>query len=321
MDLKVPRQIAIEITNKCQLKCSGCFQETGYAKQKDMDIEFVKSIIDRNDFNATIIPYMWGEPLLYPHIFDMMEHVVRKKQRAYITTNGMLWNDDLFELITEQNRIYQIIFSLDGVPWSKSIELCRKGTESFTVLHNIERFKKLKEKKGNNIDLCLKICHRGQDWGEIEDFIFFWLGTGIDYICVGRMLNQSGLELRREPCQYFNSMYMLIRADREIVPCMYNYDVSINNYFKIGKLEENENLIEAYNKPVLLELREDQERGIFSGPCKNCNSAYTGYGFRGQLEFNNQTYKDIGTLYTTQDYYNVTFSLKDKATGIQYRNV
>jgi MoaA/NifB/PqqE/SkfB family radical SAM enzyme len=318
---KVPKQIAIEVSNRCQLKCSGCFHEIGYERQPDMDIDFVKSIIDRNTFDATIIPYLWNEPTLYPHIFDMIEHVVRKKQRAYITTNGMIFHNDLFELITEKNRVYQIIFSLDGLPGSKSIELCRKGSDEKVILENIRKFVELKERKGNNIDLCLKICQRGQDWEEIEEFIYLWLSRGIDYICVGRMLNQSGLPLRRYPCQYFNDMYMLIRVDREIIPCMYNYDVAIKNYFNIGKLDKTEDLIEAYNRIDLVRYRDEQKKGLFRGPCKTCNSAYTGRGLRGVFEFNDPEKKRLGKLYSTMDYYNCTYSLKDKAVGIQYDNI
>ena len=318
--LITPKQIAIEITNRCQLKCSGCFQTLGITKHKDMDIDYVKSIIDRNTFGATIIPFLWGEPLLYPHITEMYEYIVSKAQRSYITSNGMIWNDDLFELITQENSVYQMIFSLDGLPGSRSIKICRPGSDSTTILQNIIRFRNLKEKNGNNIDLCLKICRRGQDWEEIENFIYYWLKQDIDYICVGQMLNQSGLPVRKYPCQYFNDKFMLIRVDREIIPCMYCEEIAINNYFEIGKLDDTEDLIEAYNRPLLQELRKGHEQGIFAGPCKNCNSAYTGRGMRGQYVFNDPVKKDIGVMYTTQDYYNQTFSLKDKAIGVQYGN-
>jgi len=254
---------------------------------------------------------MWNEPLLHPDIARMMEYVIKKNQRGYITTNGMIWNQDLFELITEQNRIYQLIISLDGLPGNKSIAKCRPGSDPDRIILNIERFIELKERKGNNIELCLKICQRGQDWEEIENFIYYWLKTGVDYICIGRMLNHSGLEIRKYPCQYFDDKFMLIRCDKEIVPCMYNEQVAIENYFKIGKLNETESLIAAYNRSKFQMLREDQKMEIFYGPCNFCNSAYTGDGFRGQYQFNDPTKKDIGILYSSQDYYNQTFSLRD----------
>jgi len=317
---KIPKQIAIEVTNKCQLKCVGCFQNLGLKKHEDMNIDYVKSIIDRNTFGATIIPFLWGEPILYSHIYEMFEYIVKKKQRAYLTSNALIWNDDLFELITQKNSVYQMIFSIDGLPGSRSIEVCRPGSDATTILQNIMRFKALKEKNRNNIDLCLKICQRGQDWEEIENFIYYWLKLGIDYICVGRMLNQSGMLLRKYPCQYFNDKFLLIRVDKEIIPCMYCEEVAINNCFEIGKLNDTEDLVKAYNRPVLQELRIEQEHGVFKGPCKNCNSAYTGHGMRGQYVFNDPEKKDIGVIYSTQDYYNQTFSLEDKAKGIQYGN-
>jgi hypothetical protein len=286
----------------------------------DMSFEYFKSVVDRNTFGATIMPYMNNEPLLHPDITRMMEYVISKGQRCYITTNGTIWNEDLFKLITEKNSFYQIIFSLDGL-WNNTIEKCRPGSNKYILLNYIERFKKLKEEKGNNLDMCLKICRRGQDWEEIENFIYFWLKDEIDYICIGNMLNQVGIEVRKYPCQYFDDKFLLIKANKHIVPCMYNTIVYFVNYFNIGKLNETENLIDAYNRPVLQKLREDQNNGIFHGPCKSCNSAYTGQGFRAQYEFNDPGKKEIGTLYGSYDYYNMTFSLKDKPMGVQYGNI
>jgi radical SAM protein with 4Fe4S-binding SPASM domain len=113
---------------------------------------------------------------------------------------------------------------------------------------------------------------------------------------------------------------MLIRVDGEITPCMYNYDVAIKNYFEIGKLNDKIPLIEAYNNIALQKLREDQNNGIFHGPCKTCNSAYTGYGFRGELTLNRDIYK-VGKLYHGKDYYNEMYSQIDKKIGIQHERI
>jgi len=321
MNQVIPKQIAIEVTSRCQLRCQGCMKTLGYPDQ-DMPLDFFKSIIDRNYFDATIIPYQNGEPLLHPDIFKMIEYTISKGMRSYITTNGLIWNEDLFQLITEKNRCYQIIFSLDGIVdnKSRSIEQARPGSNRKLIYDHIMRFKELKEKKGNNIDLCLKFCHRGQDWAEMEEFIGYWLNEGIDYICIGRMLNQTGKELRIYPCQYFDSMYMLIRVDGELIPCMYNYDVAIKNYFEIGKLNDKISLVDAYNNITLQKLREDQANGVFHGPCKTCNSAYTGYGFRGELTLNRDTYK-VGKLYHGKDYYNEMYSRIDKQIGVQHERI
>ena len=321
MNKSIPQQIAIEINNTCNLRCSGCMQSLGYKKQENMTFEFFKSIIDRNTFGATIMPFMNNEPLLHPDIYKMMKYVIEKEQRCYLTTNGMIYNQNLYELMTQKNSCYQIVISLDGLPGSKSIKMCRPGSEEEIIIHNIFRFLALKQKNGNNIDVCIKICQRGQDWEEIEEFIYLWLSYGVDYVCVGKMLNQSGLELRKFPCQYFDNKFMLIRADHRAVPCMYCYDVSINDYFQIGELDEKQDLIEFYNNDVYTRLRENQNQGIFGGPCKTCSSAYTGHGFRGKFQFNDKSKKNIGTIYSSLDYYNQTFSLRDKAKGVQFENI
>lgn len=322
MTKSIPKQIAIEVTTRCQLRCKNCMKTLGYPDM-DMDLDYYKTIIDRNNFGATIIPYQNGEPLLHPYITEMVEYPLSKKMRLYITTNGMIWNEDLFQLITEENGCYQLLFSLDGLPLkkSRSIERARPGSNRELIMKNIIKFLELKAEKKSDIDTCIKLCRRGQDWEEIEEFIYYWLIRGVDYVCIGEMLNQTGTGMRIYPCQYFDDMYMLIRADKEIINCMYRYEVAIENQFAIGKLDEKEDLIEVYNRSKLVKLREDQKKGIFHGACKTCGSAYTGRGFRGQLEFNNPKLKDIGILFCSQDYYNRTFSLVNKKIGINYGNV
>lgn len=318
--LLVPKQVDIEVSTVCQLACKGCPMGETKSPGSFMDLAFFKSIIDRINFETKVILWLNGEPLLHPHYAEMAKYVEAAGLRYYITTNGMIWNDELFELITQpESTCYQIIFSLDGVPGSRSIKLARPGTDEARVLKTIRDFGALKSAKHAPIDMAVKICQRGQDWGEIEEYIGYWLGTGyVDYVCYGRMLDEktSGGQ-RRHPCQYFDHNFLIVGVDGTSRLCAYNTGIC-NGANPVGKLNSTENLLEFYNNLAFTKYREDQRNGIYHGPCETCGFAYTGYGSEGVLVFRDPKFGAMNPVYFKQDYYNQFYSLKPKGKAREY---
>lgn len=320
-----PRQIDIEVTSKCNLQCKGCPTNLQSGAGEHMDFKLFKSIVDRVNWDCTLVPWLNGEPLLHPRYADMIQYIVKSGHRAYITTNGHYWNEKVFQTITDVNSIYQIIFSLDGIPedWSRSIELARPGSDRVLVMKNLNKFAKLKAMKGNNIDLAVKICERGQDWEEIENYVGYFLAwPEIDFVIVGKMLDrETEPGSRIYPCRYSDNMFMVIRSDGEVVACSYHPEVHNENYFKFGNVRNDIPLLEIYNNEKMRRFRENQRNGIFEGPCKTCGFAYTGDGFLGHIQFRNEKLKEKYPrgVYWHNDYYNQFFSLVNKKVGASWK--
>ena len=317
--IRIPKQVIIETSASCQLRCEGCpingAHEGGFMKLTNF-----LSIIDRIDFDTTIIPWMNGEPLLHKDYAAILQILTERNLRAYVTTNGMIWNDAVMQIMAAKNSIYQIIFSLDGHPmgWSNSQMLCRPGSREKTIVDNIRRFGKLKEGMGNNIDIAVKICRRGQDQAEVEKYIVYWLKEHyIDYVCEGKMLwNDQAPEVRTHPCRYPDDMFMVIRSDGQMVPCAYNHEVVNENYFKWPNVfdDREKPMLEYYNDPKLQDFRKKQELGIYPGPCATCGFAYTGEGFEGGIQFRDPMLRSQfpNPIYWHSDYYNQFYSLTRK---------
>jgi len=318
-----PYQLIIETSASCQLQCIGCpfIAAEKPPRPKFMSLDLFKSIIDRIDWPVTVVPWMNGEPLLNPDFPRMLKYLVAAGHRAYITTNGMIWDDEVFQLITDENSVYQIIFSLDGLPsvFSRSIERCRPGSNRERILSNIEAFGRLKMEKGSNLDMAVKICRRGQDQGEIEHYIHHWLQRPyINYVCEGRMLTEDATkETRMFPCKYPDHMFMVIRSDGEMVPCAYNETVVNDNWFHMGSVANDKPLLEVYNNAKMTAFRLDQKAGRFCGPCITCGFAYTGHGFDGMLSFRDEKLRATypNPIWFHSDYYNTFYSLKRKQAG------
>ena len=78
-------------TNKCNLKCSHCYQNAGPAKEQELTTAEGKKLIDeiaRAGFKVMI--FSGGEPLLRPDIYELVGYAASKGLRPVFGTNGMM---------------------------------------------------------------------------------------------------------------------------------------------------------------------------------------------------------------------------------------
>ncbi len=310
-----PKQIDLEVTSACNLKCRYC---PGLGtKAQHMDFDLFKSIIDRVDFPTTIVPWLNGEPLMHPRYNEMLQCIEDKGLRYYVTTNGMIWRDDVFEIMLEENsNCYQIIVSLDGLASTNSPELARPGTDVRKVVGTIE---KLMDNKPDNLDIAVKICRRGQDYEEIETFISAWLKYGVDFVIAGDALVEADnpVGFRQHPCQYSDNNFMVVKVDGRLVRCAYNDKATNDPDYDFGIISKTAPLLEIYNGLLITKFREDQNKGVYQKPCDTCGMAYTGTGMQGEVTFRDPNLIQ-DTIYYQRDYYNSFFSLKKKRKNVEY---
>ena len=325
--MRIPRQIVVETSLKCNLKCTHCPSVdpsiNKYGERVFMDVDFYKSIVDRivkEKMNTSITGCLNGESLLHPNIYEMFKYTADKKIPFYITTNSSIWHEEVFQLATDDNSCYQIIMSNNGLftPNSSAIEKCMPGIQRNKSKQNIERFIQLREKKGKeNFQIGIKICKRGQDQEELEHIISYWLENGADFVIIGRILDDVKNGMRMFPCRHFDDMAMYIRADGNVVPCSFNIHMANEHAMDIGKLNETESLIKFYNKHEYLQLRFKHYTGEFPWPCSECAIAYTGDGVEGELHFRNPKLSQR-TIYFHDDYSNTFYSYKPRKTRVSY---
>jgi hypothetical protein len=314
--MKSPKFVALETTSRCQLKCKGCFSSPEDYSKGDMNPSFFRSVIDRMDPKTQWLnPYANGEPLLHPEILSFIKYATEKNIKNYITTNGMIFNEKLFEFILKNSSLcYQLIFSLDGIwDWkSRSIELARPGSIRERIKDTIFSVLEMKRLLKSDLTIMVKICERGQDYEEIENYISYWLSQeGISAVIVGKIFDSFNTEgLRIYPCQYSDDQFMLIRWDQTAVMCMYHPEVMSKGLLPIGKLDFTTPLLEFYNNKAYTDFRAQQALGNFPHPCKTCGISYTGNGIRGSVKFRNPSLLQREIFYR-KDHYNSFFSLID----------
>lgn len=106
------KQIRIEITNNCNLRCRYCIRGD-FKKSKYIDKKVIKKLISNVEkLGATRIVFSGGEPLLHPDIFELIKY---GKLPKIIMTNGVLLDGDMISKINCCKKNIEFLkISLDG---------------------------------------------------------------------------------------------------------------------------------------------------------------------------------------------------------------
>lgn len=110
IDKEFPRHLFVETTASCNLLCDYCPREK---VKNHMDFNLFRSIIDEATHYGprSFSLHLFGEPLLYPHVWESINYIKKKNKRHTIllTSNGTLFErfaDPLFS-----SRVDKVIWS------------------------------------------------------------------------------------------------------------------------------------------------------------------------------------------------------------------
>ena len=116
------KNITLVVTHQCNLNCTYCYEH--HKNSKTMSVELAKTIVDKElqmDDGVSMIEFdfIGGEPLLeFDTIREVIEYTVQKKYDKdyifFITTNGVLLNDERKEWLRAHSDVLQVGLSLDG---------------------------------------------------------------------------------------------------------------------------------------------------------------------------------------------------------------
>jgi len=91
-----PRHVFIELTSKCNLRCSYCPRPK---LSRSLPYRLFKKIVDEASLygKVSFSLHLFGEPLLYPRIIEAIRYIKKRGHAVILTTNGTLlrkyWRD------------------------------------------------------------------------------------------------------------------------------------------------------------------------------------------------------------------------------------
>ena len=106
--------VSLEITRKCNLRCKHCYSNSGIKRENELTFKEIKELIDDLAAAAVLnITLTGGEPLLHPHIFDVISYIRSSHLSCIILSNGTLITNEVVNRLKDIG-ILGVAISIDG---------------------------------------------------------------------------------------------------------------------------------------------------------------------------------------------------------------
>lgn len=156
----VPPIMIFSITNRCNLKCKGCYHwELHKTSEPEMNSEKMRSVIqEARDLGISFMVLAGGEPFVRQEILDITKDF--PEIIFLIFTNGLMINQELLAKLKKQKNIVPVI-SLEGFREDTDM---RRGQGVYDKLKSI-----IKDLKKNNIFYSVSITISKQTFDDVFD--------------------------------------------------------------------------------------------------------------------------------------------------------
>ena len=296
------RQIMLEPTNVCNLRCPVCSTGGNYDKRPkaNMNISQFKKIVNPiKDSLKVVNLWGFGEPFLAPDMPKMLDYLGRNDSLVHIHTNSTILDQKILNQIKKNHRLI-ITFSIDGIT-QKSYQTYRRGGNLKKAMNNMSRITNLKEKNNlfnlgtiwqflvtraneNEMDKAREIA---RDLG-VDRLRFKTIGIKKEHALYHRLIprkkshhRQRKEDLTDRDCSFLFPGNPNILVNGDVVPCCHDYshDYKMGNAFK-------ESLIDIWNNQKYKKFRKDYKNGTNQLCNKKCKFTKKSKIYLEEIRFN-----------------------------------
>tara|TARA_B100000686_G_scaffold354960_1_gene468517 strand:+ start:4914 stop:5891 length:978 start_codon:yes stop_codon:yes gene_type:complete len=184
-----PKQVQIEVTNRCNMDCHMCPREDLSIELEHMDWEKFVRVVDQLKDKESITLTGWGEPFLHPRIFDMIDYCKKRGHTVNITSNGLFTKPEMIDRILKSG-LDALTFSVDSIEGD-----VEDGHTSSEVFKNIEGIAKGRTNGVPSLRLQSTL-HEGCE-KDLLDVIRYAGRIGAQIVNVGRLDRKYAPDLKR----------------------------------------------------------------------------------------------------------------------------
>lgn len=251
-----PVMIQLEVTHRCNLQCSMCFQAKNAQQKKELSTDEIKAVIDQTH-PLSIITLTGGEPFLRRDFPEILRYVSARR-RCNILTNAELIKPEHLPLLND-GKLALIGISLDGIGTTHDVVRNKKGLfdHVITVVNELQAYKHLRCARFPLLDIKAVILK--ENLAQLYDLLILAQKVGADFFS----LSLPKLSVRQFNEPYYTDMSRDILSTKPLLPTPLSSDES-------KLLRENIVRIKAYRGPVKVRfypyhmLDEDRVLSYFS---------------------------------------------------------
>ncbi len=170
---ELPREIQIEVTGACNLRCRMCLVSYRPALHRiagSMRLEQFRRIVDALPELETITLQGLGEPLLAPDLLAMVEHATARGLRVGFNTNATLLHREAAERLVAA-RLSWLCISIDGAR-AETYQSIRGGGRFERVVGNVRGLVEVMRARGATLpELSIVFVAMRRNVAELPDMV------------------------------------------------------------------------------------------------------------------------------------------------------
>ena len=122
---RFPLVLMLEPLHACNLTCTGCGRIREYESTITERIPLEECLAAVDECGAPMVSICGGEPMMYPHIGELVSGILERNKNIYLCTNGMFIRKRLHEFTPDRRFFFNV--HLDGMEKNHDIAVEREG--------------------------------------------------------------------------------------------------------------------------------------------------------------------------------------------------
>lgn len=248
----------VELTSRCNAACSYCDVNRQLGRpNRDLDLDLYARLLEATPTLEAVLPFQWGEPLLYPALDEALSLAHQRGLRSYLTTNGLLLDGDRFERLAATG-LTRLTVSLDG---EASDHEARRGYSQTEILERLASAREAQTRGG--LSTCLDVS-MVVDESVAEGLPAFRerLAPLCDRVqFIPRMIERPRTHGCREPSRGV----LVVLSDGRVTTCC----ADVRGELALGHVDEADPATLYRGKPWR-DLRRRHRQGDLPDTCRNC---------------------------------------------------
>ena len=201
----LPEELYLEVTNRCNLKCTTCPQSWGMSEESaDLTPETARKLLAQLPSVRRVVLHGIGEPTLNPRLPEIIEAVKERGAYALFNTNGLLLRGRLLETLI-RSSLDEVRISIDAAT-PETYRLVR-GADMFSrVIANARALAEMKKRLvASTPRVSLWMTGLKSNIRELPDLVRLAANAGITEVYIQRLVF-SGRNLARADEALFGHM-------------------------------------------------------------------------------------------------------------------
>lgn len=226
-----PSQLLVDVAEFCNLACIHCphtdFKKSEHYSGAKLNSELNKKLVDEvREHGKGLTEYIRyasnGEPLIHPHIYEMLKYAVDYSgTKVTLTTNGTFLTGDKVEKLLATG-VHVVDISIDAFSNGTYSKVRVNGDLNITGANVINLIKNSKSSRSNT-KVVVSYVELPENMHESSDFEKYWTDQGADYVVIRRLHSCSGAK---------TELAQQRRKDNKLIerrPCLYPWERIVLN--------------------------------------------------------------------------------------------